>query len=239
VSAFAAELYFKTLLALEGKALPKWHWLLDLFLKLSSENQQIVEQKWDLIERDREEFLKNIDRQEQTPIPRNIRDALTEGNKGFEQIRYVYEGGKSFRFVLGDLPLALRRTILDLQPSWGKRDEVFLGRTSADPIPDHLKEGSITFWLRHADSDWSTNDKHYDFGNVIAGGHSVVAYKTTDLRISLTVSGPLGRTYALNQPLTPGNERGVFVALTWTPKEVILYLNSKLSVAINVSAPNS
>jgi len=238
VSAFAAELYFKTLLALEGKTLPKWHYLLDLFLKLSPKNQHILERKWDLIARDREEISKNIDRQEQTPIPRDIRGALTEGNKGFEQIRYIYEGGRPFRFVLGDLPLALRRTILDLQPSWGQQDEVFLGRTSTDLIPEHLKEGTVTFWLRHADSDWSTNDKHYDFGDMNAGGHSVIVYKTTDRRISLTISGPLGRTFALNEPLTPGNERGVFVALTWSPKEVILYLNGNPSALINVNTPN-
>src|SRR5262249_7324749 len=125
------------------------------------------------------------------------------------------------------------------QPSWGRQDQLFLGRTSADPIPDRLKEGTITFWIRHPDPDWSTNDKHYEFGTINANEHSVIAYKTTGRRISLTISGPLGRTFALNEPLTPGNERGVFVCLTWSPKEVILYLNGKSSAVINVNPPAS
>lgn len=31
-------------------------------------------------------------------------------------------------------------------------------------------EGSITFWLRHTDADWATNDRGYSFGTVEASG---------------------------------------------------------------------
>jgi hypothetical protein len=157
VSAFASELYFKTLIGLEGKKLPRSHDLQDLFSELSPKMQRYLENRWDPITRDREELYKNIDRQEGTPIPRALRDAIAEGREGFERLRYVYEGGSAFRFVLSDLPLALRRTVLDLQPSWAKQDKLFLGRTPTDPIPDHLKEGTITVWMRHPDVDWSIN----------------------------------------------------------------------------------
>jgi hypothetical protein len=118
VSAFASELFFKTLIAIEGKRPPRSHDLLDLFLKLPSGMQKHLEDRWNPIIRDREEILKNSDRKESAPMPRALRDALAEGREGFERLRYIYEGGNSFRFALGDLPLALRRTTLDLQPSW-------------------------------------------------------------------------------------------------------------------------
>jgi hypothetical protein len=234
VSAFASELYFKTLIAIDGKRPPRSHDLLDLFLELPSGMQGRLESRWNPITRDREELLKNIDRKENAPIPRALRDALAEGREGFERLRYIYEGGNPFRFILSDLPLALRRTILDLQPSWAQQDGLFLGRTPAEPIPDHLKEGTITGWLRHPDADWSTNDKHYDFEPINADQISVIAYKTADHRISLTISGPLGRTFTFNEPAVPANERGLFLAITWSPKELLLYLNGKPAALIKV-----
>ena len=237
VSAFASELYFKTLIALEGRQPPRSHDLHDLFLEISPTIQGHLEGRWNPITRDREELLKNIDREESAPIPRVLRDAIAEGREGFERLRYVYEGGSAFRFGLSDLPLALRRTVLDLQPSWAQQDGLFLGRTSTDPIPDHLRDGTIVVWLRHPDRDWSANNKHYDFGVINANDHSIIAYKTANGRISLTVSGPLGRTFTLNEPSVPADERGVSVAITWTPKELLLYLNGKPSAVITVDTP--
>jgi hypothetical protein len=199
------------------------------------EVQKHLEDRWNPITRDREELLKNIDRQESAPMPRALRDALAEGREGFERLRYVYEGGNPFRFALGDLPLALRRTILDLQPSWAQQDKLFLGRTTADPIPDHLKEGTITRWLRHPDGDWSTNEKHYDFDPINANELSLIAYKTADRRISITISGPLGRTFTFNEPIVPAGEKGLMLAITWSLKELLLSLNGKPAATINVN----
>jgi hypothetical protein len=236
VSAFASELYFKTLIAMDGKRPPRSHDLHDLFLQLSSGLQERLESRWTPITRDREELLKNIDREENrknnAPVPRDLRYALVEGGEGFERLRYIYEGGSPFRFVLGDLPLALRRTILDLEPAWAQQDKLFLGRTPADPIPDHFKEGTITFWLRHPDEDWSTNDKHYEFGTIRVNEHSIIAYKTADRRISLTISGPLGRTFRFNEPAVPAEAKGLFVAVTWSPQELNLYLKGQPAASI-------
>jgi hypothetical protein len=177
VSAFASELYFKTLIVLDGNQAPRSHDLYDLFSKLSPKAKAHLESRWNPIIRDREELLKNIEHHTAS-IPRILEDALKEGREGFERLRYIYEGGDPFRFSLGDLPLAIRRTILDLQPSWSPQDALFLGRTPSDPIPDHLKEGSITFWLRNPDNDWSANAKHYDLGSYNINGHSITVYKT-------------------------------------------------------------
>jgi hypothetical protein len=236
ISAFASELYFKTLIALAGKK-PAWgHDLKDLFSGLSPKMQGHLENRWNPIVRDREELYKNIDRQERAPIPRALPDAITEGREGFERLRYIYEGGDPFRFILSDLPLALRRTILDLQPSWGQQDGLFLGRIEGEPIPEHLKEGTITAWLRHPDRDWSTNNKHYEFGIVNANEHSIIAYKTADCRLSLTISGPLGRTFTFNEATIPADERGLMIAVTWSPVEILLYLNGKAAAQIIVGA---
>jgi hypothetical protein len=61
----------------EGKKPTKSHYLHDSFKLLSPKTRQSLERKWDLITRDREELSKNIDRQEKTPIPRNLRDAAS------------------------------------------------------------------------------------------------------------------------------------------------------------------
>jgi hypothetical protein len=114
------------------------------------------------------------------------------------------------------------------------QDKLFLGRTSADPIPDHLKEGTITGWLRHPDGDWSTNEKHYDFDPINSKELSLIAYKTADRRISITVSGPLGRIFTFNEPTVPANEKGLMLAVTWSPKELLLYLNGKPAARIDV-----
>jgi hypothetical protein len=125
---------------------------------------------------------------------------------------------------------------LDLQPSWAPQDKLFLGRTSADPIPDHLKEGTIPGWLRHPDGDWSTNEKHYDFDPINVKELSLIAYKTADRRISITISGPQGRTFTFNEPTVPADEKGLILAITWSPKELLLYLNGKPKATINVDA---
>ena len=238
VSAFAAELYFKTLIVLDGKPAPRSHDLYDLFSKLSPTTRTNLEDRWNLIIRDRQEFLRNVERQESS-IPRLLEDAIKEGREGFERLRYIYEGGDPFRFFLGDLPIALRRTILDLQPTWSPQDTLFLGRIPSDPIPDHLKEGSITFWLRNPDTDWCINTKHYDFGTSTINGHSITSYKTADKRISFTISGPLGRTFTFNEPLIPGNNKDVFVCLTWTPAEILFYLNAKQSGKVTIAPSRS
>jgi HEPN domain-containing protein len=100
ISAFASELYFKTLVALEGNK-PAWgHDLNDLFLRLSPIMQGHLKNRWDPIARDREEINKNLDRKERVPIPRSLPDAIEEGREGFERLRYIYEGGDPFRFIL-------------------------------------------------------------------------------------------------------------------------------------------
>jgi hypothetical protein len=125
LSAFATELYFKCIIRLETGKAPKGHYVHDFFLKLSPTTKLVLEQKWDAIILNRADILKKLDQQLAHPVPRDLRSNLKEGNKGFELLRYAYEPGNAgFRFLLSDLPIALRRAILELQPTWGDPDRL-------------------------------------------------------------------------------------------------------------------
>jgi HEPN domain-containing protein len=123
LSAFASELYFKSIIRLETDRTPRGHYLHELFLKVSPTTQRIIEKKWDALVLNRVDILQKLDQAFPHPVPRDLATTLKEGNKGFELLRYAYEPGNAgFRFLLGDLPVALRRAILELQPAWGAPD---------------------------------------------------------------------------------------------------------------------
>lgn len=84
VSAFASELYFKTLIVLEGNQAPRRHDLYDLFSKLSPKAKAHLESRWNPIIRDREELLKNIERHTAS-IPRILEDAVKAGREGLKE----------------------------------------------------------------------------------------------------------------------------------------------------------
>jgi hypothetical protein len=100
VSAFASELYFKTLIVLDGKPAPRSHDLYDLFSKLSPITRESLEVRWNSIIRDREEFLRNLERQE-SPIPRLLEDAIKEGREGSKDFVIFTKGETHFVSSLG------------------------------------------------------------------------------------------------------------------------------------------
>jgi hypothetical protein len=87
------------------------HHLHDLFRKLSSPTQRLLERLWDQQNATREAILRKIDAQNEKPIPRDLRSCLKAGNRSFEQIRYAYERGEDFVFVLSDFPKRAALTI--------------------------------------------------------------------------------------------------------------------------------
>jgi hypothetical protein len=113
---------------LEGKRPPNTHDLFDLFKKLSPSTQDAVEEEWDIITELREPMNKDLDAQLPTPIPRDLRGAIKESRDSHDRLRYVYEAGKQFRFVVGDLPMVLRRVILGKNPTWGQDDGLYISR---------------------------------------------------------------------------------------------------------------
>ena len=228
LSAFAAELYFKCLLCIIDGKPPKGHHLHDLYSRLTAEHKHALHLNWGYIIRDREEFLLNVESQGNAKIPRRLADALIEGNKAFEQLRYIYEGPPSFRFFLGDLPLALRRTILDAEPSWSQQDQNFVGRVSSPPdLPGPYQEGSLTFWIRDLDDAWDSNDRIYAFPPLRQNGISVDIFKNVANELSFTVSGPLGRVFIFRTQTPKPCGIELFISITWSAIAVILYLNGQ------------
>lgn len=86
-------------------------------------------------------------------------------------------------------------------------------------------EGSVTFWARHPDQSWLRNDSGYDFGTLVFDDIKVHTVKHPDHTIDVVVSGPSSRTFRLSAKAILSNEHpDLFVALTWTHQQVLLYL---------------
>jgi HEPN domain-containing protein len=238
LSAFTAELYFKALLLLDGKPLSRGHHLNDLFNKLSPETQNIVERKWNEIFALRDHALEGLDGQDARSMPTDLRSALREGNKTFELLRYLYEAKESFWFAIGDLPIVLRRAILELQPEWGKPDG--FGFLSSDHPEEKAKRGfqptgKITFVINHPKgTDWATDDRHHDVAHVLGKNLEVVVIKTKDRRLKFAVSGPLGKRFLFDRPVPVMNSSGVNVMITWTTEEAVLNLNGQIAEIIKL-----
>jgi len=118
LSAFASELLLKCLLHVERGETPRVHLLYDLFLELTPETQSRLEGLWDEIAVQRKAMLDQIDAQLQRKLPRDLRSNLQMGSDAFRLVRYVYEGGQDFEYVLSDLPIILKKRIQELKPEW-------------------------------------------------------------------------------------------------------------------------
>ena len=89
------------------------------------------------------------------------------------------------------------------------------------------QEGSIAFTLRHADRDWATNDKPYRFNTAEMGTVRAWAIKKPDQTVEFHLSGPLKSEIVLDGKLPPVGEQGLHVVITWSEKEVRLYLDAR------------
>lgn len=118
LSAFASELYLKSLVAEEtSSAPPPTHHLKKLFLMLRSSTRKRLEALWDEHTRSREASLRSAEAAFKVRLPRDLLSNLTDGNLGFQQMRYAYENDY-FQFFIADLPLMLRRVAIELRPEW-------------------------------------------------------------------------------------------------------------------------
>lgn len=119
LAAFASELYMKTLIGLEGKAIPRQHNLEKLFGQISAERRSRVEFHWNENVRRNEHQFADGDRNLKTKLPRALNLALSRGAKSFEELRYAYEQrSPEGAFVLGNLPVCLREAIVEIKPEW-------------------------------------------------------------------------------------------------------------------------
>lgn len=88
-------------------------------------------------------------------------------------------------------------------------------------------EGTITFWLEHQHSDWSTNSNQYNFGPFTSHGLKVTATKYQDKTLEIDIDGPLGHHVNFKQPTPAGDKRGVSVAITWKGSNINIFLQGK------------
>jgi hypothetical protein len=89
------------------------------------------------------------------------------------------------------------------------------------------QEGSIAFRMRHPDADWATNDKPYQFNPVDIGPVRAWAAKRPDGTVEFRLIGPLKSEIVLEGKMPPVNEHGLHVVITWSQKEVQVYLNAR------------
>ena len=97
------------------------------------------------------------------------------------------------------------------------------------------QEGSISFRVRHADKDWATNDKPYDFPPVQAGPIRAHFVKHPTRKIEIRIAGPLGAELVFEGTIPPVREEGLSVAVTWSADQVRLYLDGRPFKTVQMS----
>lgn len=115
LSAFAAELYLKSLIQLEGNDPPRKHNLAELFDLLSAQTQSALEKEWS--SQTHLDRLREVARANDAVIPESLREALAECGDAFVAIRYIFDGG-DVRFYLTFLPKMARKVIMEKTGWW-------------------------------------------------------------------------------------------------------------------------
>jgi hypothetical protein len=123
MAVFAAELFLKCIILIEGEAPPDAHHLRKLFDLLSDDAKAQITKMWDhsMFIR-RKEFEENERKlQPLMPgikIPRDLLSALDDCGDTFKKMRYLYEDPNNIKFYIIDFPEILRRYVLKLKPAW-------------------------------------------------------------------------------------------------------------------------
>jgi len=138
MSAFASELYLKTLICIENGDVPRGHNLETLFKTLEVETRHQIDGLWDTDIRHplKKVSLEQLRATEKGKDVRNdLRYALKIGAKGFEAMRYLYEK-EDCHFLLADFPYILRIAILRRHKDW----DIVRPKSSInfDEVADHF-----------------------------------------------------------------------------------------------------
>jgi len=89
-------------------------------------------------------------------------------------------------------------------------------------------EGTVSFWIKHQNPDWATNDSGYNFGPFAGMGIDVFAAKHPDKTLEVRVALSSKTVCAYSGPMPQASAKGVMVAVTWKRGgEIILYLNGE------------
>ena len=105
LSAFAAELFLKTLLVLEGQNPPEIHHLGTLFKRIHNNRTKTqIKALWDASVAEREGEFQQNKRFLGITIPRDLRSALSDCGDAFKLLRYAYEDPAKGKFYIVDFP---------------------------------------------------------------------------------------------------------------------------------------
>jgi hypothetical protein len=116
LSAFACELFLKSLLVLQGQAPPVSHNLWSLFKRLHNKKKDRLTVLWTAAVAEKSPaFYSQIASITVANFPLDLRGALITA---FDIIRYHYEDSSKSRFYLTDFPRILHGYILELKPDW-------------------------------------------------------------------------------------------------------------------------
>ena len=100
ICAFAAELFLKCLISLEGCTPSKSHNLLTLHDQLSPKSQALVERHWNDGCSARKDSFEDLEKKFGVKLPRDLRTALADCGDAFEQMRYLYEDPSKSKFYI-------------------------------------------------------------------------------------------------------------------------------------------
>jgi HEPN domain-containing protein len=142
LSAFASELYLKTLICIETGDTSRGHNLETLFEMLRVETRHQIDGLWDTDIRTplKKSSLEQLRATEKGKDVRyDLRYALEMGARDFEAMRYFYETEDS-HFLLAEFPNILRLAILKRHPDW----DTVLPKPSIsfDEVADHFGKRS-------------------------------------------------------------------------------------------------
>ncbi|QRM27905.1 hypothetical protein [Microvirga sp. VF16] len=118
LSAFACELFFKTLMVLEGKLPIETHNLNTLYKRLDNKSKNELDVRWRVSMIDAQLHLDEIERLKGKKLKRNLREALTDCGDAFINTRYYYEDPQKSRYYLTTLPRVLYEFTLNRKPEW-------------------------------------------------------------------------------------------------------------------------
>ena len=118
LSAFAAELFLKSLLIVEGTTPPGSHNSNTLFKRLHNKTKEALRIRWDGNVAAREKELAENERRLDVQIPRDLDTALADCGDAFEKMRYLYEDPINVKFYITDLAGIVRDHIIVVRPDW-------------------------------------------------------------------------------------------------------------------------
>jgi hypothetical protein len=89
-------------------------------------------------------------------------------------------------------------------------------------------EGTVTFRMSHAHSDWPINNAGYSFGPYNIQGVEVKATKLPDRTLMIEIEGPLNTGFLFQTRIASGSSDAILAVITWTEHEISLYLDGVL-----------